>query len=131
MGALSASVAIIGAGPIGIELAVKRGKGRGSIICISTRGRSGTPFPGSRAGDADFSVLMNGSRSQGIPLFTPDQTKCTREQYLAYLRGIVVQFDLKVNTYEPVVKIDREGGRYFVLTTRRGGAEREVSGGEI
>jgi len=61
----------------------------------------------------------------GVPLQTPDQQKATREQYLAYLRCVVEQFDLQVNTYEPVTHIGRlaEGG--FEIRTRHGGDNRE------
>ena len=59
----------------------------------------------------------------GVPLQTPDQGKATREEYLAYLRSVVQQFDLQVHTYEPVVAIGREGDE-FVLTTRRGSGKR-------
>jgi thioredoxin reductase (NADPH) len=54
----------------------------------------------------------------GVPLQTPDGGKSTREQYLTYLRGVVEQFDLQVNTYEPVVGIERRGSGGFELTTR-------------
>jgi thioredoxin reductase (NADPH) len=60
----------------------------------------------------------------GVPLETPDQSKATREQYLAYLRGIVRQFDLQVRTYEPIVGIDRPlfaGGEFVLTTNPRGG----------
>lgn len=63
----------------------------------------------------------------GVPLQTPDQGKATREQYLAYLRAIVQQFDLQIRTYERIVTIERrdEG---FVLGTQsiRGQAEYSV-----
>ena len=65
----------------------------------------------------------------GVPLQVADQGKASREEYLAYLRGVVQQFDLKVQTYEPIVGIDRlknDGG--FVLTSRPNcgrGAERK------
>ncbi len=57
----------------------------------------------------------------GVPLQTPDQSKATREQYLAYLRGVVRQFDLHVHTYEPVTGIDRAAGEFVVTTNPRGG----------
>ena len=54
----------------------------------------------------------------GVPLVTVDQEKATGEQYLAYLRGIVEQFGLKVRTYEPVTSIRRVGERFMVETER-------------
>jgi thioredoxin reductase (NADPH) len=60
----------------------------------------------------------------GVPLQTPDQMKATREEYLAYLRGVVQQFDLKINTYEPVTDIKRKDGG-FELTTSHGPGARQ------
>jgi len=54
----------------------------------------------------------------GIPLATPDQTKATGEQYLAYLRGIVEYYDLKINTYEPATRIERNDNTFTVTTTK-------------
>lgn len=63
----------------------------------------------------------------GVPLETSDGTKCTREQYLTYLRGVVRQFALEVRTYEPVTDLERTGAGEFVLTTKpQGGTERQT-----
>src|SRR6185369_4749144 len=59
----------------------------------------------------------------GVPLDTPDQNKATREQYLAYLRTIVREFELDIRTYEPVVGIDRVADS-FTLTTNPPGGKR-------
>ncbi len=116
----SAEVAIIGAGPIGIELAVALKRAGIEYLHFDARqiGYTISWFaPQTRFFSSNERIAI-----AGVPLFTPDQTKCTREQYLAYLRAIVVQFDLKINTYEPVVNIQRDG-EGFCLTTRRGGRE--------
>ena len=52
-----------------------------------------------------------------MPLQTLDQSKCSREEYLAYLRKIVQLFDLQIRTYEPVVGIERLDD-VFELTTQ-------------
>src|ERR1700722_10601366 len=120
MSSSSAEVAIIGAGPIGIEIAGALKKAGIDYLHFDARqiGYTISWFaPETRFFSSNERIAI-----AGVPLFTPDQSKCTREQYLAYLRAIVVQFDLKVNTYEPVVKIEREGEK-FALTTRRGGHE--------
>ena len=59
----------------------------------------------------------------GVPLVTPDQDKATREQYLAYLRGIVQQFGLAIQTYERVTGVTPtdEG---FAVHTHRGSEQR-------
>jgi thioredoxin reductase (NADPH) len=51
----------------------------------------------------------------GVPLQTPDGSKSTREQYLTYLRSVVEQFDLQINTYERVIGIERRTAG-FVLS---------------
>lgn len=124
---LDAEIAIIGAGPIGIELAV----------ALKTAGIDYLHFDARQVGytiswfapQTRFFSSNERIAIAGVPLFTPDQSKCTREQCLTYLRSIVVQFDLKINTYEPVVNIQRSAagfasaGAEFLLTTRRGGGE--------
>jgi len=52
----------------------------------------------------------------GIPSQAGDQPRITGEQYLAYLRGIVEQFDLKVNTYEPVIDIKKDEKGFTLIT---------------
>ena len=59
----------------------------------------------------------------GVPLGTAFQEKATREEYLAYLRGIVEQFDLEIRTYTRVTAIrglGMAGGRAggYLLTVR-------------
>src|SRR6478672_8402311 len=96
-------VIIVGAGPIGIELAV--GLKRAGIDYLQFDAKqvgytiSWFP-PQTRFFSSNERIAI-----AGVPLQTPDQMKCTREQYLAYLRCVVQQFDLKINTYEPVVDV--------------------------
>jgi thioredoxin reductase (NADPH) len=108
-------VAVVGAGPIGLELAV----------ALKRRGMDYIHFDAKQIGytiswfppQTRFFSSNERIAIAGVPLQTPDQNKATREHYLAYLRGIVQQFDLRVNTYEPVVGIEqKEGG--FAMTTR-------------
>ncbi|HEX4054559.1 MAG TPA: NAD(P)-binding domain-containing protein [Tepidisphaeraceae bacterium] len=117
---LAAELAIIGAGPIGIELAVAFKRAGIDYLHFDARqiGYTISWFaPQTRFFSSNERLAI-----AGVPLFTPDQTKCTREQYLAYLRSVVVQFDLNIKTYEPVVNIAHKSGE-FLLTTRRGGGE--------
>lgn len=107
-------VAIIGAGPIGLELA----------ICLKHAGVDYVHLEAKQIGhtmswyprQARFFSSPERIAIAGVPLHTPDQTKATGEQYLAYLRSVVGQFDLHVNTYEPVDNIARDGDG-FALTT--------------
>src|SRR5271154_2036160 len=103
----SAEVAIVGAGPIGIELAVALKKAAIDYLHFDARqvGYTVSWFaPQTRFFSSNERIAI-----AGVPLITPDQTKSTREQYLSYLRGVVEQFDLRIRTYEPVVDVRREG----------------------
>ena len=114
-----AEVGIVGAGPIGLELAV----------ALKKRGIDYLHFDAKQVGytiswfapQTKFFSSNERIAIAGVPLETPDQAKATREQYLAYLRGIVRQFDLQVRTYEPIVGIDRPAGEFVLTTNPRGG----------
>src|SRR5438874_13460892 len=116
----TARVGIVGAGPIGLELAVAL-KRRGISYLQFDAGQIGWTIswfaPGTRFFSSNERIAI-----AGVPLQTPDGGKCTREQYLTYLRTVVQQFDLDVRTYEPVVGIDRlPAGAGFTLTTKPSG----------
>lgn len=109
-------VAIIGAGPIGIELAVAL-KQAGVDYVHFDAGQIGTTiawYP--------IQMLFHSSAERlslaGVPIQEPMQQKPTREEYLAYLRAVVMQFDLKIRTYERVELATRAPGGGFELRTR-------------
>ncbi len=58
-----------------------------------------------------------------VPIQTTDQSKCTREEYLAYLRSLVQQLGLEVRTYERVTEIERIGAKYLLRTQTQSGHE--------
>src|SRR5438093_8896721 len=100
-------LAIIGAGPIGIELAVALKRAGVEYLHFDAKqiGYTISWFaPQTRFFSSNERIAI-----AGVPLMTADQQKATREEYLAYLRAVVTQFDLKVNTYEPIVAIARDG----------------------
>jgi thioredoxin reductase (NADPH) len=111
---VQAEVAIIGAGPIGLELAVALKKAGITYLQFDSKqiGYTISWFaPQTRFFSSNERIAI-----AGVPLVTVDQSKCTREQYLAYLRSVAMQFDLKINTYEPVINIQRDS-HGFTLTT--------------
>jgi len=63
-----------------------------------------------------------------VPFQTNDQSKATREDYLAYLRGIVQQFDLDVKTYERVLKIQKQENLFVLDTQTQSGRKNQYSG---
>src|SRR4051794_38286693 len=98
-------VIIIRAVPVGLELAVAPSRRGIDYLHFDARqiGYTISWF----APQTKFFSSNERISIAGVPLVTPDQNKATREQYLAYLRSIVQQFELDVHTYEPIVGIDR------------------------
>lgn len=124
--------AIIGAGPIGLEVAV-------------ALKHAGVPYLHFDAGQIGATIAWWAPQTRffssperigiaGVPLQTPDQAKASREEYLAHLRSVVGQFDLKIRTFERVTAIEPRGrDKGFLLTTsckdqeQRYGAARVVA----
>jgi len=109
-------VAIIGAGPIGLELAVAFKQFGIDYVQIDA-GQIGSTiewYP--------IDMLFHSSSDRlglaGVPIQTSTQQKITREEYLAYLRSLVMQFGLQVRTYERVTQASRLRGGGFELVTR-------------
>ena len=108
-------LALVGAGPVGIEIAV----------ALKNAGLHYVHFDGGQVGQTIYNFTPQtrfySSNERialaGIPLQTPDQNKCTREQYLAYLRSIVQQFALQVRTHERIECIEKQPGGGFLLHT--------------
>src|SRR5271154_269705 len=85
--ASTADVAIVGAGPIGLELAVALKRRGIDYIHFDARqiGYTVSWFaPQTRFFSSNERIAI-----AGVPLLTDDQAKASREQYLAYLRGVV------------------------------------------
>src|SRR4051812_36435597 len=115
-------VAVVGAGPIGLELAVALKRANVDYVHFDARqiGYTISWFaPQTRFFSSNERIAI-----AGVPLQTPDQNKATREEYLAYLRGIVGQFGLRVNTYEPIVAIERDGDGFRLTSQPRGASAR-------
>jgi len=111
----STDVAIIGAGPIGLELAV----------CLKRAGINYLQFDARQIGytiswwprNTYFFSTTERIEIAGIPVQNLTQGRTTGEEYLAYLRSVVEQFDLQIHTYETVIDIRRQEDG-FVLHTR-------------
>ncbi len=119
--ARSCEVLLIGAGPIGLELAVN----------LQHAGLDTVHLDAGQVGQtvADYPKQTRYFSSPeriaiaGVPLHLPDQTKASREQYLSYLHSVVEQFDLPIQTFEPVRSVVRDnaadsGGRLNVVSTK-------------
>jgi thioredoxin reductase (NADPH) len=116
-----ADVAIVGAGPIGLELHVALKQAGLSVLHLDARqiGHTISWFaPQTRFFSSNERIAI-----AGVPLQTVDQSKASREEYLAYLRAVVEQFDLPIRTFERVVGIEKTDGG-FRLRVRKGEEER-------
>lgn len=108
-------VAIVGAGPIGIELA----------IALQRAGVEYTLFEARQVGDAFshwppdtyFYSTPEHVALAGVPVHNRSQQAISGEEYLAYLRMLVEMFDLNLRVYEPVTDIVKED-EGFLLQTR-------------
>jgi thioredoxin reductase (NADPH) len=119
MSGVSADVAIVGAGPIGLELAVALKRAGVDYIHFDARqiGYTISWFPP----QTRFFSSNERIAIAGIPLVTADQSKASREEYLAYLRQIALMFELRVNTYERIIAIDRRQAGFQLKTAAREG----------
>ncbi len=97
------SVFIVGAGPIGIELAVAVKK-EGIDYAQVDAGQVASTVEWF-APNTHFFSSPERIAIAGVPLQTLDQTKATREEYLNYLRAVIQQFNLQINMFERVVSI--------------------------
>ena len=115
-------VAIVGAGPIGLELAVALKQAGVDYMQLdaSQIGATIAWYP--------QEMLFHSSADRlslsGVPIQVADQQKPKREEYLAYLRSLVLQFGLDIRTYERVEHASRLPGGGFELQTRALAGER-------
>jgi thioredoxin reductase (NADPH) len=112
-------VALVGAGPVGLEIAVAL-KRRGLSYIQFDAAQIGHTIswwaPGTRFFSSNERIAI-----AGVPLLTDDGQKSTREHYLSYLRGVVDQFDLDIRRFEPVVAVRPQPDGTFQLDTAKPG----------
>ncbi|MFV9505845.1 MAG: NAD(P)-binding domain-containing protein [Oscillochloridaceae bacterium umkhey_bin13] len=121
-------VAIIGAGPLGLELAVALRR-LGVTYLHLEAGQIGHTMTWWPRNTSFFSTTERLALA-GVPIPNNHQQRITGEEYLAYLRAIVEQFDLPINSYEPVIAIQRAGNS-FTLTTAPLSGERQYQARRI
>lgn len=108
---------IVGAGPIGLELAVVL-RHLGVDYLHFDAGQVGETVRGYPPATTFFSSADRIAIA-GVPLRPVHETKASREQYVAYLHGIVQQFDLPIRSFEAVTSVrPQEGGGFWVETPR-------------
>ena len=114
-------IAIIGAGPIGLELAV----------CLKQAGVNAIHFDANQIGhtmtwwprNTNFFSTTERLAIAGVPIQNNHQQRITGEDYLAYLRAVVEQFDLHINTFERVIALGQADFGFDIKTEVLGGAK--------
>src|SRR4051812_36693469 len=122
---VSTDVAVVGAGPIGLELAVALKRAGADYLHFDAKQVAHTISwfaPQTRFFSSNERIAI-----AGVPLMTPDQNKATREEYLAYLRGVVQEFDLRIRTYEPVSRVTKPDGVFEILSHPAAGPARTLA----
>ncbi len=118
-------VVVVGAGPIGLEVAAGLAAAGLDYVVVDGKevGHTMTWWaPQTRWFSSNERIAI-----AGVPLVTPDGTKATREQYLAYLRTVVGTHDLNVRTFEPAVDVTRQGDSTFVVETAPRSGRRTIA----
>ncbi|MBT3391542.1 MAG: NAD(P)-binding domain-containing protein [Chloroflexi bacterium] len=115
-------IAIIGAGPIGIELAAALKRAGVSTLHFDAKQIGYTLSWWPR--QTYFFSTTERIEIAGMPIPNTDQSRVTGEEYLAYLRSIVEVLDLQINTYEPVAQINRLDSGFELVTQSRSGERR-------
>lgn len=112
-------VAIIGAGPIGIELAIAFKK-HGIRFVQFDKGQIGQiiyDYPP----QTHFFSSSERIGIAGIPIQTLNQQKCTREEFLAYLRTCVLEHQISINAFEDVVNVSKQKDKFILKTVSASG----------
>lgn len=107
-------VALIGAGPIGIEMAIALKRAGVPYVHLEAKQIGYTISWWPR--NTHFFSTTERIELAGVPIQSLSQQRTTGEEYLAYLRALVEQFDLQINTYEPVIDIQRNADGFSLRT---------------
>lgn len=107
-------ILLVGAGPIGIEMAVAL-KLNGFSFRHVEAGAIGQTISWYAPGTHFFSSPER-IQIAGHPLITPDQQKATTEVYLDYLRSVVDYHKLTVETFRRVTEIATDAAGFKVTT---------------
>jgi thioredoxin reductase (NADPH) len=109
---LSTRVVLVGAGPIGIEVAAGLKRAGIDYLQLEQGPVASTIYRWPR--HARFFSSPERVAIAGFPFSSPHQEQPTREDYLAYLRGVVETLDLSILSYHRVMEIRGRKGSFTV-----------------
>jgi len=112
-------VAIVGGGPIGLELAAALQEVGTDYVLFEAQqiGHTISTWPR----HTHFFSTAERIAIAGVPIPFADHAHITGEQYLAYLRAVVQQLDLEINAYERVITLQRAERSFQLATETRTG----------
>jgi thioredoxin reductase (NADPH) len=108
------AVAIVGGGPIGLELAIALGRAGVEYTLFEAR-QIGDAFSQWPPNTHFFSSTEHVALA-GVPVHNLTQQAISGEEYLAYLRTLVEMFDVNLRVYEPVCAIERAEDGFVIRT---------------
>jgi thioredoxin reductase (NADPH) len=114
-----ADVAIVGAGPIGLELAAALKQAGLDYIHLEARQIGNTIYHW--PANTQFFSSPERVAIAGFPFQNVDQQKATGEAYLAYLRAIVEQLALPISTYQRVLAVQPQPDGFVLRTETQTG----------
>ncbi len=119
---MDSDVILIGAGPIGIEVAAGLKSAGVDYLHIEAGQLADTITKWPR--HARFFSSPERCAIAGIPVQTYDQEQLVGEVYLAYLRNVVEIFDLRIQYHERATSLRRTNDGFAVETVTRTGVRR-------
>lgn len=119
---MDSDVILIGAGPIGIEVAAGLKSAGVDYLHIEAGQLADTITKWPR--HARFFSSPERCAVAGIPVQTFDQEQLVGEVYLAYLRNVVEIYDLPIQYYERATSLRRTKEGFTVETVNRSGSKR-------
>jgi thioredoxin reductase (NADPH) len=111
-------ILIIGAGPIGLEMAIKLRQAGANYLHLES-GQVGQTMLRHWPAGTEFLSAPEDIMLAGVPMGMPNQSRVSVENYRMYLRDLVRQFDLPIRLYERVKHVARDGQGYRVSTQGR------------
>jgi len=119
---IKTEVGIVGGGPIGLELAAALQEMHVDYALFEAQqiGHTISTWPR----HTHFYSTAERIAIAGVPIPYADHAHITGEQYLAYLRAVVQQFNLNIRAYERVVVLDRSDDGFDLTTETRTGERR-------